>query len=575
MKKFFTLAGMILTATLFGALPAGAQTTPPRVLYTDLDGGPKTGGEGNNGAIVTIYGKNFGATQGSSTVTIGGGAPAAVKRWCALCDAAGQHDMISVALGGAVASGPVVVTVGGVASNNTVSFTVRTGNIFYVATTGADSNAGTFAAPFGTILKCRDTMAAGDICYLEGGFVANTNDGNGWHSTVLLRAGGSSTNPKAFVAYPNAAVTVGDPAGTNDQQYGFRNDGAGGWFTISGGGGNFTVVGGATAGLQLNDVGGWRIVGLHINCPNCNGQDAGLVTASVNDGTTSRFYGNEVTNVSTGLANGSGKQYHAVYFTTDSNHIDFGWNHVHDNKTCRAIQFHSSPTGAGTGNDQYDLHVHDNLIHGDPCDGLNLATVDPSRGTVEVYNNVIYSVGRGPGPPDGDANYTCIYSPGTTNTGSAGKGQILVYNNTLYDCGARAVQLDSGWGGAIGSLDSGAGLSIKATNNIIYLIGGEFYLQNGSNATGDHNVFFGSGAAPAAFTSSINSDPLFASLGSFNFHLQSSSPAVDAGVNTGVTTDFDGILRPQGKAFDLGAFEFLNSTVVKPNPPSNLAVVVK
>jgi len=51
-----------------------------------------------------------------------------------------------------------------------------------------------------------------------------------------------------------------------------------------------------------------------------------------------------------------------------------GWNHIHDNFTCRALQFHSSPLCKPflrgrryNGFDQYDLHVHDNLIHGDNC----------------------------------------------------------------------------------------------------------------------------------------------------------------------------------------------------------------
>jgi IPT/TIG domain len=564
MRKSFTLTGMILVAALLGVLPAEAQTTAPRVFYTDLDSGRKTGGQNGKGVFVTVYGKFFGASQGSSTVTIGGGAVDNCPLW--------SDTRITCQLGSGPSTGAVVVTVGGRTSNNTVNFTVRSsGNIYFASPGGSDSNNGSFASPFKTILKCRDTMSAGDTCYLMDGFVANTNDGQGFHATMLLRSGGNQGAPIAFVAYPGATVTVGDPTGSNDQQYGIRGDGAG-WTTISGGGGNFTVAGGGLISLGMRGHGGWRVIGLKVICPSCNGQEGALEGSALNDGNMSRIYGNEVTQIGTSLSSGTSKQYHAVYFTTDSNHIDFGWNHIHDNRTCRALQFHSSPITGNSGQDQYDLHVHDNLIHGDRCDGINFATVDPSKGTVEAYNNVIYNVGTGPGPPDGDANYSCIYSAGTTNTGAAGKGQVLVYNNTLYNCSARAVQLnDSGWGGAIGSYDSGAGLSIKATNNIIYATGGGAYLEQGSNATGDHNIFFGGGAAPSGFTNSINSDPLFASLGSFNFHLQSNSPAVDSGLNSGVATDFDGIPRPQGKAFDIGAFEFLNGVVVKPNPPTGLA----
>jgi hypothetical protein len=41
----------------------------------------------------------------------------------------------------------------------------------------------------------------------------------------------------------------------------------------------------------------------------------------------------------------------------------------------------------------------------------------------------------------------------------------------------------------------------------------------------------------------------------YNFHLQDISPAIDAGVNIGLTTDLDGDPRPQGAEYDMGAFE--------------------
>ena len=46
---------------------------------------------------------------------------------------------------------------------------------------------------------------------------------------------------------------------------------------------------------------------------------------------------------------------------------------------------------------------------------------------------------------------------------------------------------------------------------------------------------------------------------SYNFRLKAESPCIDAGMdltNLGVTSDFDGNLRPSGYSFDIGAFEF-------------------
>jgi hypothetical protein len=51
-------------------------------------------------------------------------------------------------------------------------------------------------------------------------------------------------------------------------------------------------------------------------------------------------------------------------------------------------------------------------------------------------------------------------------------------------------------------------------------------------------------------------DPDFVNLGTEDFHLQVGSPAIDAGVTlTDVTTDLEGTERPQGAAYDRGAYE--------------------
>jgi hypothetical protein len=62
-----------------------------------------------------------------------------------------------------------------------------------------------------------------------------------------------------------------------------------------------------------------------------------------------------------------------------------------------------------------------------------------------------------------------------------------------------------------------------------------------------------------------------------DFHLQSTSPAIDKGTTIStIGTDFDGNVRPQGAAFDIGAFEVLSgSTSSRPAAPTGLTATVR
>jgi IPT/TIG domain len=532
---------------------------PPRIFFSDLESGPNIGGQKNLGAWVTIWGKGFGAARGASTVTIGGGAAGDYPIW--------TDTRITFQLGSAAKTGAIVVNLkgkGGNSASNGIAFTVRAGKIYFVAVNGSDWRNGSFQAPWKSIVHAKNRMSAGDVTYIKDGVAQTSED----HFTAYLsmdRDGGSNSGkpgaPKALVAYPGARVTIGKAHGLD---YGIRTPNIPAredWWVIS----QLHIVG----GKQAIDMGGtgWKIVGNDIECPGGDGQ-VGCVEASQSSGI--RFYGNEVHNAGAGPV--AQKFYHAVYFSTDSNHIDVGWNHIHDNFTCRAVQFHSSPLcrpdcGARdqTGHDQFDLHVHDNLIHGDSCNGINFATVDPSKGPVEAYNNVIYHVGVAD-PKDGGGSFSCIYVAGITNTGPVGAGTVEVFNNTLYDCAANRSRNADGSRGAFSVGAAPAGLTMRLRNNIVYQLPGEVYLD-GSKAqiTGEKNLWFGAGNGPGQTAANINADPQFIDLGKFDFHLLGASPAHDAGttvlpnnpfvVSKGRATDKDGVPRPQGKAFDLGAYE--------------------
>jgi hypothetical protein len=575
------------------AQPGSVTQAPlPRIFFSDLESGPNVGGQKNLGVWVTIWGKGFGAERGASTVTIGGGAAAEYPIW--------NDTKITFQLGPAAKTGDIVVSVrekaaragdssgdqsrtgsanlqslnksgpGNAAlrssaprSGNGIPFTIRPGKIYFVAVNGSDWRNGSFQSPWKSIVHAKDRMSAGDVTYIKDG-VAQTAEDSYTAYLSMDRNGGSNSGkpgaPKALVAYPGARVTIGKARGLD---YGIRTPNIQAredWWVIS----QLHIVGGKQA-IDMSGT-GWKIVGNDIECPGGDGQ-VGCVEAS--QASDIKFYGNEVHNAGAGPQ--AQKFYHAVYFSTDSNHIDVGWNHIHDNMTCRAVQFHSSPLcrpncGAReqTGHDQFDLHVHDNLIHGDSCNGINFATVDPSKGPVEAYNNVIYHVGVAD-PKDGGGAFSCIYVAGTTNTGPVGTGTVEVFNNTLYDCAANHSRNSDGSRGAF-SVGASAGLTMRLRNNIVYQLPGEIYID-GSKAqiTGEKNLWFGAGNGPGETSGNVGGDPLFIDLGKFDFHLRATSAARDAGttvlpnnpfiVGNGRATDRDGMVRPQGKAFDLGAYE--------------------
>ena len=543
-------------------LPAQVPAnTSPRIFFSDLESGPNIGGQKNHGVWVTIWGKGFGATRDSSTVTIGGRPAAEYPIW--------TDTKITFQLGPEAKSGPMVVNLkgkSGSGASNGLAFTVRAGKIYFVAANGSDWRNGSFQSPWKTITYAKDRMSAGDVSYIKDGVAQTSED----HFTAYLsmdRNGGSNSGkagaPKALVAYPGARVTIGKAHGLD---YGIRTPNIASradYWVIS----QLHIIG----GKQAIDVGGtgWKIVGNDIECPGGDGQ-VGCVEASQASGI--KFYGNEVHNAGAGPV--ASKFYHAIYFSTDSNHIDMGWNHIHDNFTCRAVQFHSSPLcrpncGARdqTGHNQFDLHVHDNLIHGDSCNGINFATVDPSKGAVEAYNNVIYHVGVAD-PKDGGGAFSCIYVAGITNTGPVGTGTVEVFNNTLYDCAANRSRNSDGSRGAFSAV-GGAVLTMRLRNNIVYQLPGEVYIDgNKAQISGDKNLWFGAGNGPGQTTGNLNADPQFIDLGKSDFHLRGASPAHDAGttvlpnnpfvVSKGGAADKDGVSRPQGKAFDLGAYESSN-----------------
>src|SRR2546425_6739622 len=113
-------------------------------------------------------------------------------------------------------------------------------------------------------------------------------------------------------------------------------------------------------------------------------------------------------------------------------------------------------------------------------------------------------------------------------------------------------------------------------NNAIYDHGniGEAYIRVEAGASGleigFNSIAESNGQAPigSAYPGDLwMVNPLFVNFASRDFHLQSASSLINRGATlSAVTNDYDGASRPQGSGYDIGAFEFVNST--PPPPPT-------
>ncbi|HEX9926818.1 MAG TPA: choice-of-anchor Q domain-containing protein, partial [Anaerolineae bacterium] len=95
----------------------------------------------------------------------------------------------------------------------------------------------------------------------------------------------------------------------------------------------------------------------------------------------------------------------------------------------------------------------------------------------------------------------------------------------------------------------------------------------GQGIRAEHNLYFANAANEVGTISSSNNleaDPRFVDPTSGDFHLGEGSRAIDNGLDGGITVDLDGLLRPQGKGFDIGAFEF--EAAPAPNPSRDFTV---
>ena len=187
-----------------------AQSAPPAVLFVDVDAGPVAGGPGGLGVPIAIYGTGFGAVRGASTVTVGGVEVASYLSWGSGNAHNPTLDRLVVQPGPGTPSGPIVVTVGGLASNADVTFSAIDAHVWYVSATGSDTNDCRESSPCATISHAVSSTVSGpgDTILVRG---ADHREGEIWVRREYGH-GGEPGRQKVVKPYPGDEVTLSNGA---------------------------------------------------------------------------------------------------------------------------------------------------------------------------------------------------------------------------------------------------------------------------------------------------------------------------------------------------------------------------
>lgn len=430
---------------------------------------------------------------------------------------------------------------------------------YYVSTSGSNDNNGTKDSPWKTIGKAAETLKAGETVYIRKGTyrerVVPKNSGNAGSKRAggHLSSGANGSKYITYAAYPGETVTIDGssvtlPAGwgglfdISNRNYikvtGLRIINAGPDINSCGilvdDSGNIIIENCYTYNTISSGIGVWGsrnvvIDGNEVELA-CNDGENECLTVAVTDGF--EIKNNEVHNGGPGSFGGEG-----IDAKDGSRNGKVYGNVVHHIKR---LGIYVDAWDKHT----YNIEVYQNTVY--QCESDGIVAAAEAGGLLEnvrIYNNLVYS-----------NKFSGI---ATADWGVAGAAHplkdIYIINNTIYDNGKGS------WGGGIGIFNlETQNLVIRnniCSQNLLYQILAE--VPDTGFITADYNLIHGYRSYPREIYGSnpVTGDPLFISPGT-DFHLQAGSPALDSGSASGApSTDFDGVARPQGTGYDIGAYE--------------------
>jgi hypothetical protein len=446
---------------------------------------------------------------------------------------------------------------------------------YYVAPSGNDDGPGTEILPWATIQKAANTLTAGDTVYVRAGTYPTR--------LIISHSGSSADGTITYTNYPNE-VPILDGTGINlTPSAGLIDVRNIAYINLSG----FNVINSNDAAIYVRNSQHVNILNNHT----LNSHSSGIGVWSSDQVVVDH---NTIVNAHIlSEANGGHEESLSVASTTN---FEVSYNDISMNGQASYL-----------GNEGIDVKeasrfgkVHHNYIHDFQGNGGALyvdawTAVTPSLSNIDIYNNYLKNTYNGiniGSEQGGTAENINVFNNLVYHTGSVGIGvpgrvgdglrkNINIFNNTIF-----SAQYN---GGAGIYLTSANIENIVIRNNLVSLNYTNGEITAASNAllpqvTCDHNLVFGSKSCSQTYPDcveisnnpvgypriygNITADPQFVGNSTLpDLHLSATSPAINAGadlVSFGLTFDYDGVVRPQGNAFDIGAFEYWDHTTSLP-----------
>lgn len=308
----------------------------PQVDFLSAEFGPVTGGDGDNGIYLSIFGKNFGS---SPSVKIGGVSVAVITLVGKSRN--GLYEKVVVQPGGLVSGGNVVVTNSKGSSIQSHFFTPCAGEI--TEWSEGDGNADVMQMSI-------NAMDSGDVKIIRGGVYGASG------IQTFTTCEGTFVKPIAIMGYPGETAKFSAHAKRLNSAVGFVDYS------------NFLIDGQDLDGTLFNAGSTPNISIRDCECTGQNGHGGGSGAVHDSDGGNYRVLGNWVHDVgSTDPDFGTAKLYHGIYISGSSSNVEVAFNLVEDVFGGRGCQYYDNS------DTKTDGHVHHNIIRRTRANCLNFA----------------------------------------------------------------------------------------------------------------------------------------------------------------------------------------------------------